>query len=226
MLRGNGLLTPLQRAFLVAFASVPDARHFWLAGGTALAEFYLGHRLSFDLDFFTPEADLILPVSRQIEALGSERGFEIAMVRRFSTFVEFLVSRGTDQLKVDLALDTPVQFDPPVVSEYGALVSSFADLKIDKLLAYFGRAEPRDAVDLFFILQGQAADELLTLATQKDAGFDLYWFAAALNRADEFPDELSRWPVHMLRPFDPVELKRQFRSLALELMARLTAPRP
>ncbi len=53
VLRRKGLLTPLQTAFLVTFATLPDQAQFYLTGGTALAEFYLGHRLSFDLDLFT-----------------------------------------------------------------------------------------------------------------------------------------------------------------------------
>ncbi|MDP1547610.1 MAG: hypothetical protein Q8L87_16500 [Anaerolineales bacterium] len=32
-------------------------------------------------------------------------------------------------------------------------INDYPDLRVDKLLAYFGRAEPRDAVDLYFILQ-------------------------------------------------------------------------
>ena len=39
MLRGKGLLTPLQRAFLAAFATLPDQGSFYLAGAPALAEF-------------------------------------------------------------------------------------------------------------------------------------------------------------------------------------------
>ena len=84
------------------------------------------------------------------------------------------------------------------------------------------RAEPRDAVDLFFILQQASLDELLTLAAQKDPGFDLYWFAVALNRSAHFPDELERWPVEMLQPVDPTELKQQFQRLALEMLSRVT----
>jgi hypothetical protein len=63
LLRGKGLLTSVQREFLAAFASLPDHVHFYLAGGTALAEYYFGHRLSVDLDLFTAEESLILPVS-------------------------------------------------------------------------------------------------------------------------------------------------------------------
>lgn len=62
MLQGKGLLTPIQEAFLRLFATLPDQERFYLAGGTALKEFYLGHRLSYDLDLFTPEMDLALPL--------------------------------------------------------------------------------------------------------------------------------------------------------------------
>jgi hypothetical protein len=107
-------------------------------------------------------------------------------------------------------------------AESGIWVSDFADLKVDKLLAYYGRAEPRDAVDLHFILQQEPLDPLLMLAAQKDPGFDLYWFAVALNRAVGFPDEAERWPVKMLKPFDATAIKRQFQELALWLMSKVT----
>jgi hypothetical protein len=222
MLKGKGLLTPIQRAFLRVFAELPDQEQFYLAGGTALAEFYLGHRLSFDLDLFTAESDLILPFSYQVEAACPPSGLQVEVTRRFATFVEFLVLQGDERLRVDLGLDTPVRFEPPVLSVYGVLVNGYLDLCVDKLLAYFGRAEPRDAADLFFILQEEPLDSLLSLATQKDAGFDLYWLAVALNQAADFPDELERWPVQMLAGFEPVALKRMFQQLTVELMSRVT----
>lgn len=222
MLHGRGLLTPIQRRFITAFGSLPDQDQFYLAGGTALAEYYLGHRLSFDLDFFTAEADLVLPQSYQVEALGQRGGLEISVTRRFATYVEFLVAAGDEKLKVDLAQDSPFRLEPPVLSETGIWVNGLPDLCVDKLLAYYGRAEPRDAVDLYFILQQVSLDQLLAQAVQKDQGFDLYWFAVALDRAAGFPDELERWPVHMLHPLDPRALKAQFQELALQMMTRAT----
>jgi len=58
MLKGKGLLSAGQRRFLRLFSKTPDSTHFYLTGGTALAEFYLGHRYSFDLDLFTGEPAL------------------------------------------------------------------------------------------------------------------------------------------------------------------------
>jgi hypothetical protein len=85
MIRGKGLLTSIQRSFIAEFATLPDQAQFYLAGGTALTEYYLGHRLSFDLDFFTAEGALILPQSYQIEALGQRGHLGVSVVRRFTT---------------------------------------------------------------------------------------------------------------------------------------------
>lgn len=219
-MQGFGLLTPIQKAFLSAFATLPDQLQFYLTGGTALAEYYFGHRISFDLDFFTSVDGLILPISYQIEKVCAVHGLQVSVVRRFTSFVEFLVTQEKDSQKVDLALDSPYRFAPPVLADTGVYVNDYADLRVDKLLTYFGRAEPRDAVDLYFILQKDPLQTLLEQAAKKDPGFDLYWFAAALNRAKSFPDEAERWPVKMVKPFEPMEIKRKFQGLALELMGR------
>ena len=57
--KGFGTLTHLQKEFIQILASLPDKDQFYLAGGTALAEYYLGHRLSFDLDYFTGTENLV-----------------------------------------------------------------------------------------------------------------------------------------------------------------------
>ncbi|MGA9348939.1 MAG: nucleotidyl transferase AbiEii/AbiGii toxin family protein [Anaerolineae bacterium] len=226
MIKGKGLLTPLQKEVVTLFARLPDQEFFYLTGGTALSEFYLGHRISFDLDFFTVEAELALPFSRQMEAACLSQGLQVSVTRRFASFVEFGLHRGEESLRVDLTLDAPFRFAHPMLSEYGVWVNNFQDLKTEKVLAYYGRAEPRDAVDLYFIFQQEAPDHLLALAVQKDPGFDLYWFAVALNRAVDFPDEPERWPVKMLMDFHPPELKQTFQQLAMDLMSRLTARSP
>ena len=67
MLKPKNVLTPLQKEVLAFFSKIKDSTYFLLAGGSALAEFYLGHRKSFDLDMFTSEKELILPFSRILE---------------------------------------------------------------------------------------------------------------------------------------------------------------
>ena len=217
-LKGFGTLTPLQKKFMGILASLPDQNQFYLAGGTALSEYYLGHRLSFDLDYFTGTENLVLPTSYQIESACQRENLSVKVIRRFSTFVEFLAESGNESLKIDLALDSPFRFEQPVPCNEGILINDYPDLRVDKLLAYFGRAEPRDAVDLYFIIQREPLEPLLELAAQKDPGFDNYWFALALNRCENFPDELERWPVKMLQPFDPPTLKRTLLDWAMKLL--------
>lgn len=221
-LKGFGTLTPLQKEFMEILAGLPDKENFYLAGGTALAEYYLGHRLSFDLDYFTGVENLVLPLSYQIETACQKQGLLLKVVRRFATFVEFLVEKGGESLKIDIALDSPYRFEAPVLSNEGIYINDYPDLRVDKLLAYFGRAEPRDAADLYFIMQKEPLEPLLKQAAQKDTGFDNYWFAIALNRCENFPDEVERWPVKMLQSFDPKALKRTFLDLAVKLMDRTT----
>ena len=67
MLTPKNVLTPFQNEVLSFFFKIKDSVYFLLTGGSALAEFYLGHRKSFDLDIFTTEKELILPFSRNLE---------------------------------------------------------------------------------------------------------------------------------------------------------------
>jgi len=65
----------------------------------------------------------------------------------------------------------------------------------------------------------------LELAPQKDPGFDLYWFAVALEKVRMFPDEIAKWPVDMLVEVDVRELKSKFSSLAREVMDKIKKAR-
>lgn len=217
----HGLLTPIQNAFIDLFNTIPDKDQFYLTGGTALAEYYLGHRLSYDLDFFTAQGDLIVPLSYQIENRAQKHGLGARVTRRFASYVEFEVTQGDAPLKVDLAQDSPFRFQPPIWAPQDILVNSYSDICTDKLLAFYGRAEPRDAVDLYFILQRESLEALLEMAAQKDTGFDLYWFAIALQRVAGFPTEADRWPVKMLAKWDPKAIQHNFMAIATDILADL-----
>jgi len=204
---------------------LPDVQHFYLTGGTALAEFYLGHRKSFDLDLFTAEKNLVLPFGRLVEDT-LEREYTLTIVRRFETFTEFEIGFAEERIRLQLAYDSPARFENPVESDTGIRVSHYRDIITDKLLAFYGRAEPRDAVDLFFILQREDFWRLTEMATQKDPGFDLYWLAAALHKTAEFPDEIERWPVELIVPLDAVQLKSTFKELSKRLLEKIKGSKP
>jgi hypothetical protein len=221
MLKGKGVLSEIQKRILGSFQKGSDAPYFYLTGGTALAEFYLGHRRSYDLDLFTPEEGLIVPFSGIVADGFTRDGLDVTAMRRFSSFVEFEVAYANEKTKIQLAYDSPFRFEEPVDSELGIKINDYKDIIVDKFLAFFGRAEPRDAVDLFFILRKESIEDLAELAAKKDPGFDLYWLAVALRKVKDFPDEITRWPVEMLVEVNVRELKAQFSRIALEVLENL-----
>jgi len=220
LLKGKGIITDLQRKILLAFSEIPGSEMFYLAGGTALAEFYLAHRRSYDLDLFTTEKDFVIQFSHTFEEV-MKKLFQVKTIRRLLNFAEFEVSDGIVQTKVQIALDSPFRFGEPVGLDIGIKVNDYTDLIVDKLLAFFRRAEPRDAVDLFFILKNEDLWKLTELAKQKDTGFDLYWLAVALKEVESFPDQIELWAVDMIEPVDPREIKAKFSELRIEILRRI-----
>lgn len=221
LLTGRGIISDFQKKIIRQIKKLPDFSYFYLTGGTALAEFYLGHRRSYDLDIFTPEKELVLPFSRAAEDQLRKNKICVKVIRRFSSFVEFEVSLKNEITKIHLACDSPFKFEKPAESDLGINVNSYKDIVVDKLLAFFGRTEPRDAIDLFFILKKENIWQITKLAVQKDPGFDLYWLAVALQKVKDFPDEIVRWPVEMLMDIKIKDLKDTFLSLSQEIIRRL-----
>jgi len=218
----SAVLTPFQKKVLEYFSNLKDSRYFFLTGGMALSEFYLGHRKSFDLDMFTSEKELILPFSLVLED-EMKKVFSVTVTRRFETFVEYEIEAKdkSESIKVQLAYDSPYHLDSPSESSLGVKINSFKDLVTDKLQAFLGRTEPRDAVDLYFILKTEDFWQLCQQAAQKDPGFDLYWLAAALAKVSEFPDDIRRWPVEMILDIDVTNLKKLFSVLSTNVMDKI-----
>lgn len=217
MLKSKNILTPLQKEVLTFFSKIKDSTYFLLTGGSALAEFYLGHRRSFDLDMFTSEKELILPFSRTLEE-EMKKQFSVTVTRRFETFVEYEIGIEKESVKLQLAYESPFRLEPPIESPLGVKINNYRDLTTDKFLAFFQRAEPRDAIDLFFILKSEEFRKLTQQAAQKDPGFDLYWMAVALSRVIEFPEDLQRWPVEMVLEVKIQDLKKLFSDLSANIM--------
>lgn len=87
---GKITLTPLQQVVLKEVTRLPELRQrFYLTGGTALSAFYLHHRESDDLDFFseTPfdTTSLVIPVVQVISEKLSKT-FRFTQVEQTSIF--------------------------------------------------------------------------------------------------------------------------------------------
>ncbi|MBI5746597.1 MAG: nucleotidyl transferase AbiEii/AbiGii toxin family protein [Nitrospirae bacterium] len=206
------ILTPLQKKILNLFVTLTDKDAFYLTGGTALSAFFLKHRKSHDLDFFSSTEELITPFSQKLEASIKKENLGVERLRGFHSFVELSVTDSEDSTIIHLALDSPFRFEQPMESEEfpGLKIDSQIDIATNKLLALFGRAVLRDFIDVYFLVKERfSKNELMEKAVLKDPGFDLYWLGVAMERINEFPDDSP--DMHLLtRQSTIAELKEFF----------------
>lgn len=220
------IISPVQRAILQQFGSVSESEHFYLTGGTALAYFYLKHRRSHDLDFFTATEEIVDSFSRRLETALRAAGMQIQRQRGLHSFVELLAQQGQEATIIHLAQDAAFRFEPthPVPEFHGLQVDSLADIASNKLLALFGRATLRDFIDVYTLITQRHVrqDELLEKARQKDPGFDLYWLGVAFERIRTFRDD-SPDMLMLLAPVPFRALQEFFDRWRADIAKGLTA---
>lgn len=198
------VLTATQQRFLEAFfESQREPDPFYLSGGTALAGYYLGHRYSDDLDFFTRDRVNLEPATHResLERALSRSGLSIERAVRRGDYLQYALSgdEGDRPLaKVEFVVDSPPYFDSPD-SPRGVFVDSLLAIGINKVTA-LGRLEPKDYVDLYEIVRSgrQPLDNLVRAAEEKDPGITVLVVAADFDRAAELSgvaDFLRRYMV-------------------------------
>lgn len=211
------VLTALQEDFLLTFSKTTLKDIFFLTGGTALSAFYLEHRISEDMDFFTEEEGEVARVLPLIQDIVAELKGELDVKRSFRSYLEFFITRSEELLRCDFALDSPFRLGEKVFKEeYGIYVDNVLDISCNKLSALYDRGDPKDFVDIYFIDREVIPfEKLVEEARKKHIGLDNYWLAVSLARVEE----LSILP-RLLKPVTIEELKGFFREKARWLMRR------
>ncbi|MEW6041870.1 MAG: nucleotidyl transferase AbiEii/AbiGii toxin family protein [Elusimicrobiota bacterium] len=209
------LLSQIQKKILEIFTTIPEQNNFYLTGGTALSVFYLKHRRSNDLDFFTKLEDIITPFSYHLEEKLKNEKMIVQKHRMISSFLEYFLEKESETLIIHLAQDSPLRFEEPkIFKEFPKLnVDSLIDIASNKLLALFGRATLRDFIDIFFLIKkGEFTPEkLMNDAKIKDPGFDLYWLGITLERINVFKENSPEMSF-LLEPLNFMELQNFFNN--------------
>jgi hypothetical protein len=207
----DGILTPLQQQVLEhLFADEWFRRYFYLTGGTALSAFYLGHRYSDDLDLFTHQQDLV-PVDALFRRRARDLKLRANQLQRSPGFLRYEID---EQLQVDLVADVPSRVGSPELID-AFMVDSLENIAVNKVTAILGRCDPKDYVDLYYLLTEQDLDihELLRLGRLKDAGLETFTWASLL----EYVDRIAILP-RMIRQLDPAALRSFFHRLRDSLL--------
>ncbi|MBI3332694.1 MAG: nucleotidyl transferase AbiEii/AbiGii toxin family protein [Candidatus Omnitrophica bacterium] len=214
--RSSEILTPLHRQVLdTLFSEAEFARIFYLTGGTALAAFYLHHRHSDDLGFFTngAESDFLWPM---LQKLSPSLGFSVET--RTPQFIR--IKFGGD-LKVDFVRDIPFRVGIPV--RHGIwLVDSLENMILNKIGAIQGRLDVKDYVDLYFLLKDRPTDilKLLEEAKQKDSSIEPFLWSRLIGDVETF-GVLPR----MILPLELNDLVDFYKGLRKLILASLKPPR-
>lgn len=174
------------------------AQGFYLAGGTALA-LQIGHRDSIDFDFFTEQG---FDTSRLFDLLGSAfQGIPLVKVQDERNTLT-VVAASTIKLSF---MRYPYPLLRPVVRSEHFDLADIADIGCMKLSAITGRGTMKDYIDLYFVLQRIALNELLTLCAVKLPHLDRALILKALVYFDDLDPEPIRYIKEHELPFDEVQ---------------------
>lgn len=206
------ILTPLQRRVLdTLFAEEAFARTFYLTGGTALAVFYLGHRYSDDLDFFTngPDPGFLWPMLQKLR-----EPFGVTVESRTPSFIRIQCGK---ELRVDFVQDAPFRVGVPI--RHGAWqVDTLENITVNKITAIQGRLDVKDYVDLYLLLKKRPGNilKLLEAAKQKDASIEPFLWSRLIGDVETF-----RVLPRMIVPLQLPELVAFYRHLRRLILTSL-----
>ena len=146
------ILNALQKEIFSIVSSEPEIqKEFYFTGGTALAECYLQHRESVDIDLFSEK-----PISREMIARIEEklisRGIQIVDIRKIhDRFTLEAKKSGSPLCIIDFCY-----YKFPRIYEandlfLGISVDSLYDIWINKWFVIFERSEVKDVIDIVAI---------------------------------------------------------------------------
>lgn len=186
-------------------------REFYLAGGSALA-LHLGHRISIDLDFFTPKSFDVAGLARRL----SQAGIFVQEQRKADTLLGTL-----DQVKVSF-----FRYTYPMIAKsehvLNTAVAGVPDIAAMKLEAIGTRGKKRDFIDLYFICQtGHSLATVMEWYQEKYRGvqINLIHYLKALTyfeeaEADPMPRMLKRVSWNTVKRFFEKESPALMKKLA------------
>ena len=187
----KSILSPKQQGLLTLLSlNKTICKKFYLTGGTALAEFYLSHRLSEDLDFFSEEEfdpQSISIILKSMQKKGDIKTFDYE--QSFNRNIYFLKT-PKETIKTEFTYFPFTRIEKK--QKFGNLsVDSLLDIAVNKIFTIYQKPRSRDFIDLYFIIQKTSwtLDKLVKLARAKfDWHIDPIQLGSQLLKAQELKD--------------------------------------
>jgi hypothetical protein len=164
-------LTPLKKDFLNLFFK--RCGDFFLTGGSALSIFYLDHRLSYDLDFFTMNPVDWHYINNITIDIAQTMGADITKIVSSDLFCRYELIRNDEKEIIDFIIEKVPQLEATKNKFDNIIVDTINEIGINKICTLVSRSEIKDIIDLYF-LSKQGFDIIANVenAQKKDAGID------------------------------------------------------
>lgn len=222
-LHNNPILYPHQVKLLKLFFLTPFAKPFFFTGGTALSAFYLAHRESQDLDFFSLQPFDSLALRTTMQEIANMTHSTLTMHIRSQTFNEILLENKKEgwRQKIDIVQEQPKHFGEITIVDT-VPVDSLINIATNKILTVFGRLEPKDYIDLFVIFTKTklSFEKMFKLAKQKDLGLSEFYFANIITDVEKFTT-LPKMKI----PFNKKAFLQFYKDLSRKLLLKIKPER-
>lgn len=216
------ILTERQKHLLQIFFSNSDIKkNFYLTGGTALAEYYLHHRYSEDLDFFTENEVDSMSIQVFLKSITDKVCIKsIDFQQSFNRNLIFL-HFDDEVIKTEFTYYPFTQVETP--QEIGIVkIDSLLDIAVNKTFTIYQKPRSRDFIDLYFIIKekGWSFTDLRKKARIKfDTHMDPLQMAQQLLEVDHLED----FPL-MFVPLEPKEWQDFWKQEADKLKSEALCP--
>jgi len=215
----NPILNKEQKDLLLHFNHTPLTSIFYLTGGTALSAFYLYHRRSDDLDFFTAEDVEIEPILSFLNSIPGKKG--IKYERKYDRRIFLLEYPHGSFLKVEFTR-YPFKHIAPLKKYANMWVDSIQDILANKLISMTDRRDPKDFIDTYFILKVYPDLNLEEAINKSEEKFGVKGVSAILSGRFLNPPDLGNIPL--VRDVDPSMVTNFFREAARTLIRHSILP--
>lgn len=189
---------------------------FYFTGGTALSLYYLEHRVSEDLDFFSEvrfDPDIVGSI---VEKWAQKYHFktELRQVDNLTTFL--LTFKNHKTVKLDFNFYPHKRVNKAKIID-GIKVDNLLDIAVNKLVTIIQRQQVKDFVDLYFLFKDFTLWDLIDGVKVK-FGYkvDLLLISSDFLKVDSF-EYLPR----MIKPLKLETLKEFFRQKAKQMVKKL-----
>lgn len=175
-------------------------QNFYLSGGTALAEFYIHHRYSEDLDFFSENEVDPMSIQSFLKSISVKAGIKKVDFEQSFNRNLFHLHFDDEIIKTEFTYYPFTQLEKPKIID-GLKIDSLMDIAVNKTFTIYQKPRSRDFIDIYLIIK-EKGWSFPDLRKQARAKFDTHMDPLQMAKQLLEVDQLEDFP-RMITPLEP-----------------------